>query len=169
MNWLVIVLRIVHILSGVFWVGSAVFNGLFLGPAVGATAEAGQKVVAHLVTRTRLTATISAAAGLTVLAGGALYWIDSQGLTSLWTRSGPGTGFGLGALFALVGLVFGLMVGRNMSTLVAVGSQITGKPTPDQLSKIQAAQGQLAYAGPATTVSLVLALLCMPTARYWLF
>ena len=81
MNWLVIVLRIVHILSGVFWVGSAVFNGLFLGPAVGATAEAGQKVVAHLVTRARLTATISAAAGLTVLASGALYWIDSQGLT----------------------------------------------------------------------------------------
>ena len=49
MNWLVIVLRIVHILSGAFWVGSAVFNSLFLGPAVGATAEAGQKVMAHLV------------------------------------------------------------------------------------------------------------------------
>ena len=169
MNLLVIVLRILHIFSGVFWVGSAVFNSLFLGPAAGATAEAGQKVVAHLVTKARLTATISAAAGLTVLAGGALYWIDSQGLTSLWTRSGPGTGFGLGALFALVGLVFGLMVGRNMSTLVAVGSQITGKPTPQQLSKIQAAQKQLAYAGPATTVSLLLALLCMATARYWLF
>jgi len=169
MNWLVIVLRTVHILGGVFWVGSAVFNGLFLGPAVGATAEAGQKVMAHLVTRARLTGTISAAAGLTVVAGAALYWIDSQGLTSLWTRSGPGAGFGLGALFALAGLAFGLMVGRSMSTLGALASQIAGKPTPEQLAKIQAAQRQLAYAGPATTVSLVLALLCMATARYWLF
>jgi uncharacterized membrane protein len=169
MNWFVIALRIVHILGGVFWVGSAVFNGLFLGPAVGATAEAGQKVVAHLVTKARLTTMISAAAGLTVLAGGALYWIDSQGLTSLWTRSGPGTGFGLGALFALVGFVFGIIVGRDMSTLVRVASQISGKPTPEQLGKIQATQQQLAYAGPTNTVALVLALLCMATARYWLF
>jgi uncharacterized membrane protein len=169
MNLLVIALRIVHILGGVFWVGSAIFNTLFLGPAVGATAEAGQKVVAHLVTKARLTTMISAAAGITVLAGGALYWIDSQGLTSLWTRSGPGTGFGLGALFALVGLVFGSIVGRDMSTLVSVASQISGKPTPEQLGKIQAAQRQLAYAGPATTITLLLALVCMATARYWLF
>ena len=169
MNWLVIVLRIVHILAGVFWVGSAAFNSLFLGPAVGATAEAGQKVMAHLVTRARLAARISAAAGLTVLAGGALYWIDSQGLTSLWTQSGPGTGFGLGALFALVGLVFGIIVGRDMSALVTTASQISGKPTPQQLGKIQAAQQQLAYAGPANTIALVVALLCMATARYWVF
>ena len=72
-------------------------------------------------------------------------------------------------MFALVGLVFGLVVGRNMTTLVAVGSQIAGQPSPEQVAKIQAAQRQLAYAGPATTVSLVVALLCMATARYWLF
>jgi uncharacterized membrane protein len=169
MNYLVIALRIIHILSGVFWVGSALFNGLFLGPAAAATAEAGQKVVAHLVTKARLTGRISAAAGLTVLAGGALYWIDSQGLTSLWTRSGPGTGFGLGALFALVGLVFGIIVGRDMTAIVTTASQISGKPTSEQLGKIQAAQRQLAYAGPTNTIALVLALLCMATARYWLF
>ena len=52
---------------------------------------------------------------------------------------------------------------------MALAAQIAGKPTPDQLAKIQAVQRQLAYAGPATTVSLVLALLCMATARYWLF
>jgi uncharacterized membrane protein len=166
---LVVVLRIIHIVAGVFWVGSSLFTGIFLGPAVSATAEAGQRVLAQLTTKARITAAISASAGLTVLAGGWLYWIDSQGLTSGWTHSGPGTGFGIGALFAIVGAIFGGLVGRDMSTLGKLSTEISGKPTPEQLGKIGAARKQLAYAGPASTITLLIALLCMATARYWVF
>jgi uncharacterized membrane protein len=169
MNILVLVLRIVHIVSGVFWVGSSLFTGIFLGPAVSATAEAGQRVLAQLVTKARFATIVSASAGLTVIAGGWLYWIDSQGLTSGWTQSGPGTGFGIGALFALVGLVFGGMVGRDTSTLGKIATEISGKPTPEQLGKIVAARKQLAYAGPTSTITLLIALICMATARYWVF
>jgi uncharacterized membrane protein len=166
---LVIVLRVIHILSGVFWVGSAIFTGFFVSPAVAATAEAGQKFMAHLVTKSRVTARITAAAILTVLAGAALYWIDSQGLTSLWTTSGPGIGFGLGALFAIVGLVFGVLVGKSTAVLGRLAAEISSKPTPDQMEKLGAARRQLAYAGPASSIALILALACMATARYWLF
>ena len=169
MNILVIVLRIVHVVSGVFWVGSSLFTALYLGPAVSATAEAGQRVLAQLITKARLSTAISASAGLTVLAGGWLYWIDSQGLTSGWTHSGPGTGFGIGALFAVVGLIFGGLVGRDMATLGRTAAEISGKPTPEQLGKIGAARKQLAYAGPTSTITLLIALICMATARYWVF
>ena len=168
-NILVVVLRIIHIVGGVFWVGSSLFTSIYLGPAVSATAEAGQRVLAQLITKARLSTAISASAGLTVLAGGWLYWLDSAGFTSGWTHSGPGLGFGIGALFALVGLVFGVMVGRNMSTLGRIAAEVTGKPTPEQLGKIGAARKQLAYAGPTTSITLLIALICMATARYWLF
>ena len=169
MHTLVIVLRIIHILGGVFWVGSAIFTGFFVSPAVAATADAGQKFMAYLVMKSRVTARITAAAILTVLAGAALYWIDSQGLTSLWTTSGPGVGFGLGALFALVGLVFGILVGRSTAILGRLAAEISGKPSSEQMAQIGAARRQLAYAGPASSVALILALACMATARYWLF
>lgn len=169
MDTLVLVLRLIHILGGVFWVGSSVILGFYIAPTVAATAESGQKFLAHLVTRARITVRITEAAVLTVLAGGILYWIDSQGLTSAWQRSGPGVGFGLGGLFALVGMAFGILVGKNTSLLGNMVGQIQGKPSPEQLTKMQAAQKQLAYAAPISTVALIVALICMATARYWLF
>ena len=169
MNYLVIVLRLIHILSGVFWVGSSIIFGFFIGPAVQATGEAGQKFMAQLVTKARITQRIVISAVLTVLAGGWLYWIDSDGLTSAWKNSGPGVGFGIGALFALIGLVFGIMIGVNTEALVKVGSQVQGKPTPEQMNKIQTAQKRLGIVGPITTIALILALACMATARYWRF
>ena len=169
MNYLILALRLIHIIGGVFWVGSSVMFKFYISPTVAATADSGQKFMAHLVTKTRLTSAITGSAVMTVLAGAALYWIDSQGLTSLWKSSGPGLGFGLGALFALVGLVFGMMVGRNVGILGRLASQVQGKPTNEQMSRIQSAQKQLGYAAPVSTLFLILALGCMATARYWLF
>ena len=102
MNGLVILLRLIHIISGVFWVGGGLVFFFFIGPTLGATAEAGQKFVQHLMTQTRFTAVVTVSAILTVLAGATLYWIDSDGLSSAWMHSGAGLGFGIGAFFALI-------------------------------------------------------------------
>ena len=169
MNYLVVGLRLIHILGGVFWVGSSIVFGFFITPAVAANAEAGQKIMAHLVTKSRITTLIAISAILTVLAGAGLYAIDSQGLTSLWRSSGPGIGFGIGGIFALIGLVFGLIVGRNSTILDNLAAEIQGKPTSEQLNKIKSAQGQLRYAGPISSICVILALICMATARYWVF
>ncbi|MCL4527812.1 MAG: hypothetical protein M1282_00170 [Chloroflexi bacterium] len=167
MNYLVIVLRLIHILSGVFWVGGSLIITFFISPTVAATAEAGQKFMAHLVTRAKVTLRITAAAILTVLAGGWLYWLDSGGLTSGWTTSATGWGFGIGGVLAIVGLIFGVLVGKNVSLLGGMASKIQGKPTPEQMSQIQAAQKQLKFVAPVSTTALILALVCMATARYW--
>ena len=69
MNIFVIVLRLVHIISGVFWVGAGLVMFFFIGPTLGATADAGQKFAQHLMLRTRFTAILTTSAILTVLAG----------------------------------------------------------------------------------------------------
>jgi len=167
LDYLKIILRFIHILSGVFWVGGSLILGFFISPTVAATADAGQKFMAHLVTKGKITIRITVAAILTVLAGGWLYWIDSDGLTSGWQTSTAGIGFGIGAVLALIGLIFGIMVGINTIALVTVGGRIQGKPTPEQMSQIQAAQNQLKIVGPLNQAGLILALICMATARYW--
>ena len=42
MDYLTLVLRLIHIFAGVFWVGLALTLSLFVGPSVNATGKAGQ-------------------------------------------------------------------------------------------------------------------------------
>jgi uncharacterized membrane protein len=167
MNILIILLRLIHIVSGAFWVGSAIFTDLFLSPAVAANGDAGQKLMGYMVTKGRLSVRVRAAAILTVLAGGVLYWIDSGGLTSAWTTSATGWGFGIGALFALAGLGFGLIVGKNASKLGMIAAAAQGKPSQEQLTEMQDAQKQMGMASRISTAAILIALICMATARYW--
>ena len=169
MNYLTLILRLIHIIGGVFWVGGALTMYFFISPTIGATAEAGQKFAGHLMTKAGLTRIMTSAAIAAVLAGFALYWLDSDGFTSAWLNSGPGKGFGIGAFFALVGLVAGIMVGRNFVALGQLGAQIQGKPTPEQLQKLQALQQQQALVGRINVYSLILAATFMAIARYLVF
>ncbi len=167
MNVFLIVLRLIHILSGVFWVGGGMISFFFLSPAVAATGPAGQQMMGYIVNKGRMTMRLTIAAILTVLAGAALYWIDSHGFTSPWTVSAPGLGFALGAIFALVGLGSGLVVGRSFQALGRIAASAQGKPSPEQLGEMQAIQKRLAMASRINTYALILALVCMATARYW--
>ncbi len=167
MNVLIIILRLVHILAGVFWVGGAIISSFFLAPAVAATGEAGQKTMGYIIMKGRMSARITVAAILTVIAGAALYWIDSGGLTSAWMRSATGVGFAIGGLFALVGLGAGAQVGIGFTKLGRLGAAAQGKPSPDQLAEMQATQRRVARASSINTAALIIALICMATARYW--
>jgi len=167
MHYLTIVLRLIHVGAGAFWFGSAILLGFYISPTVAATGEVGQKFMGALVKNAGITRIISAAAGLTVLAGLGLYWIDSGGFSSAWTRSGPGVVFGIGGFFGLIGFIFGMQIGTNLNALVKVGSEVQGKPTAEQLGKIQTAQKRLAVVGPVSAYSLIVSVICMSVARYW--
>lgn len=169
MNIIIIILRLIHIFSAVFWVGAGLLFNFFIVPAVNATAENGQKFVQHLMNKTRVTVMLSAAGGSAVLAGIMLYAIDSGGFTSAWTRGGAGMGFGIGGAFGIIAFIFGIMIGRNNTALGKIGAQIKGQPTAEQLAQIAAIRKNLNTLTPINTWALILATLFMATARYFLF
>jgi len=169
MIYLIWFLRIVHILAGIIWVGGALIMAFFIAPAVGATAEAGQKFVGHLMGNLKFSSRMSAAAGLTILAGFILYWIDSDGFTSAWMTSGAGRGFGIGAAFALAGFVFGIQVGRITKSMAQLGGQIQGKPSAEQMQQMGALQKQQVTYSNINVALLVLAVIFMAIARYFVF
>ena len=39
MNYVLLILRIIHIVAGIFWVGGALMMTFFIGPTAAATAE----------------------------------------------------------------------------------------------------------------------------------
>ena len=169
MNYLIMVLRIIHIFAGVFWVGGTLMMTFFIAPTIGATAEAGQKFIGHLMRELKFSQRMSAAAGLTILAGAILFWIDSDGFTSAWTSSGAGKGFSIGAGFAVVGLVFGILVGRTTTAMAQLGAQFQGKPSPEQIAQMQTLGKQQATYSKIASTTLILAVIFMSIARYFVF
>lgn len=169
MTYLIWLLRIIHIVLGVFWVGGVLIMAFFIAPAVGATEEAGQKFIGHLMGNLKFSNRMSAAAGLTILAGFILYWIDSDGFTSAWMNSGAGRGFGIGAAFALIGFVFGILIGRTTKAMAQLGAQIQGKPSAEQMAQIQSLRKKQATYSNISAATLILAVIFMAIARYLQF
>ena len=167
MHYLTVILRLLHIVSGAFWFGSSMMMSFFISPTVAATADAGQRFMAYLVKQGRVVTVISVLAGITVVAGAGLYWIDSAGFSSAWTWSSTGLVFGLGGILGLIGFIFGMQIGTNINKIVKTGSEIQGKPTTEQMGLIQAAQKRLKVVGPISAYALILAVICMSVARYW--
>ena len=169
MNILMVVLRIVHVGAGIFWGGGSLMMYFCFGPAVRATNQTGQQFAGHLMLKTRFVTVMTIMALLTVLAGAGLYWLDSGGFTSAWMKSTTGIGFAIGGVFGLVAFIYGAMFGNLNKQLATVGSQIQGKPTPEQMTQIQAIQKRIAGVTPIHVTSIIIAILLMSASRYLLF
>jgi uncharacterized membrane protein len=124
MNYLMLILRLIHIFAGVFWVGATLTTSFYVGPTTEATGERGRHVMQYLMTKARLSTAMTVAAILTVLAGYTMYWIDSNGFSSTWIHSGPGIGFGVGGAAGLLGLIFRILASRNMAAVGRLDSEI---------------------------------------------
>ncbi len=164
----VILLRLIHVVIGVLWVGSAVFLAVFLIPAIRASGPAGGAVMGQLQNR-KLSIWIMVMAFLTILSGLGLYAHDSAG-SATWLASGPGRTFGLGAVFAIVTLVIGMSVNApTASKLSALGASIAasgGPPSAEQAAEMQRLQVRLGKAAVAAAVLLLCAASAMAVARY---
>jgi hypothetical protein len=102
--YIIWLLRIIHIVAGVFWVGGTLIMTLFVAPTVAATGEAGQRFVGHLMNSLKFSNRMAMASGLTILAGFILYFRGG----SAFLESRFGIGLGIGAVFALIGFFFGV-------------------------------------------------------------
>ena len=148
--------------------GSLLMN-FFVGPTLRATGDAGRQFAGHFMARTRFVMAMNISVIATVLAGFWLYGIDSNWFSSPWMSSGAGTGFSIGAAFAIAGLVTGFMNGGNNRKLAKLGGQIQGKPTTEQAAQLGAITKQQSWVVPVNTFTLLLAAFFMAISRYLVF
>ena len=170
MDWYVIILRVIHIAAGIFWVGAAFVLFLFVQPSARELGPAGQTFVGHLTTKKRLPLVILVSGVMTVLAGLLLYWEASGGFDTEWITSGPGIGFTVGGVAAIVTLALGLTVTKpSIDRMGALGQAIAsggGPPTPEQASELQRLQARTVLVGRISLVLLTVAVVAMATARF---
>lgn len=165
MIYLIWLLRIIHIVAGVFWVGGALIMAFFVAPTMGATGESGQRFVGHIMNNLKFSNRMAAASGSSILAGLILFGLDARA-GDAWVRSSFATGLSLGAGFAIIGFIVGMLTGRNMKAMAQLGAQMQGKPAPEQITAMQTFQKRQATYSNINVAALILAVIFMAIARY---
>jgi uncharacterized membrane protein len=170
MDAILLVLRVLHILAGVFWAGAAFMMAGFVQPAVQAAGPEGGKFMQALVQRSRFSVVMAVAAFVTVLCGILLFGPVSGGSPGSWLSSGRGASIGIGSLAGLAAFVVGFAIqSRASMRMAALGKEIQaagGKPTPGQAAAMQSAQATISRGGQIGAVLLVICVLGMAAARY---
>lgn len=167
----ILVLRLVHVAAGAFWVGAVFTFFLFVQPAAMAAGPGAMPFTYQLLHHRRLPIVILASAATTVIAGIWLLVITSSGLDPDLLFDEARVGYTLGGIVAI--LTFGIgalyvyprtrIVERTLGSLLAEGRP----PTPDEQQTLARAGGEARRAGWLVIAGLAFAVASMATARFW--
>ncbi len=166
----VVVLRLVHILGGVYWAGTIFFFSTFLQPSIQELGPDGGKVMIKFFERGFLN-TLPAVALVTLASGLWLLWISSNGFDPAYMGSGTGIAISTGGVFATAAFLVGLFVVRPTALRVwSVSKELPNAADEGKRAALMAEMGVLrARMGAAARVvfmMLVVAVSLMAVGRY---
>jgi uncharacterized membrane protein len=166
----VVWLRLVHIVAGVFWVGSAVFAAAFLFPTARAVGVEGRRFVERL--RERMGPALGIAMLLTVISGFIMYGRLSAGFNRAWVTSRPGLTLGAGAVAAILAVLIGIAVNAPAGAKIAAlrksfeAQGSTPTPTPEQAVQLATLQARVERGARLAAALLLIAAGAMAVAGY---
>lgn len=168
MNALILLLRLLHIISGVFWVGSVLTGVFFIEPTAQALDREGERFFAHLVIRRRLALILAVAAFTAIGAGAVMYWIDSSGLQLSWITTHTGLAFTAGGIAALSALaIAAIFLKPEVDRLAALEKhQLDAASAREPVRVDEAYERRLRRWSLIQVTLLIIAISAMATARY---
>lgn len=164
-----LVLRVVHVLGGIFWVGGGLYSALFIVPALAAAGPAMGPVMAELQRR-RLFTVLPVVAVLTMLSGLRLLWIVSGGFAAAYFSRATGLTYAVSGAASLAGFLIAMVVARPASMAAGVLQQLLATVAPEARAeatrRLEALKRRAAVGTAAAVWLLVIAALGMAVARY---
>lgn len=163
-------LRVIHILSGIFWVGSMIFTTFFLAPVIRSSPALAGQVMAGLQKR-RLFIILPTVALLTIASGTRLMWIASAGFSDSYFATAMGRTLVNGATAATIAFLLSILVSRPGFVRVGrLGASLASAPDEDARQRISAEMQKIsrrvAIANILVVVLLLFAAASMAVARY---
>jgi hypothetical protein len=166
---LTLLLRLIHILAGIFWVGAAFLMAGFILPILRDTGPEGGRFMQQLMVRQRLPVFLGIAMLLTLLSGMAMYQRLVSATSGAWASTAPGITYGIGGLASILAAVAGFAIsgsaGRRMAA-IGRGVAEAGRPTPEQQVEIARLQARSVFGMRIAAALLVIAAGSMAIARY---
>jgi hypothetical protein len=167
----VLVLRLIHIGAGAFWVGAVFTFFLFVQPAAAAVGPDAQRFTFQLLHHRRLPVVILGAAAVTILAGIWLLVITTNGLDGDLLFGVHRLGYTVGGLVAIATFAAGALYVFPRTRIVEhlIGRLLAESrpPTADEQQLLGRTARESRRAGWIVLAGLVLATVAMATARLW--
>jgi len=166
---MLLALRVLHIITGIFWAGSIFFIVSFLMPAFRDVGPDGAKVFAALRAR-RMFVWMPVFAFITVVAGLWLYMIR-MGMAEGWAKSREAMTLGTGAFTSVLALLLAVFVMRASSLKAddlsrAAMSMAAGAARDAQMAVAMKLRGRAMMSGRAVATLLLVTVVTMAIARY---
>jgi uncharacterized membrane protein len=163
-------LRLIHILGGIFWVGSMVFTTFFLAPVLRSSPAVAGQVMAGLQKR-RLFLALPIVALLTIASGLRLLSIASIGFSGAYFSTPTGRTFATSAIAATIAFLLSLLVsrpgfvriGKLSASLAAASDDGARQQIAAEIARLSR---RVAIANAFVVVLLFLAAAGMAIARY---
>ena len=163
-----LVLRVVHVVGGIIWVGSGVLMGLFLAPALATLGPTAGQVMGALQKRKMMTF-LPIVAILTILSGVRLMMLAAGASGGAYFATATGKTFAAAALAGtlafLVGILFNLPIAKKMAK---INQELASNPAnKDALAaEAKSLQQRAATMGFVVLTLLLIAAIGMSVARY---
>lgn len=165
-----LVLRLIHILGGIFWVGGLMYTSFFLVPVVRSSPSIAGQVMAGLQKR-RLFIILPIVALLTIASGTRLMMIVSAGFSDTYLETTAGRTYSIGGVAAIIAFLLSLLVSRpafvhvgRLSASLATTLDEAGRQRIS--AEIQRLNQRAAVANGIVVALLMLTAAGMATARY---
>jgi uncharacterized membrane protein len=167
---LMIALRLIHIVAGVFWAGTMMAVAWFLLPTAQSLGQPGTAFMQQLMFRQRLRQFVGGAMILTILSGLTMYvWLAME-TDGMWAKSRMGIALGIGAVAAIIaGGIGGGVIGRVGQKMMALATAIQssgGPPTDAQKAEMDSYQRKMRSGYRMVGVLVLIATIAMASARY---
>ncbi|HWL38826.1 MAG TPA: hypothetical protein VNO75_01215 [Gemmatimonadaceae bacterium] len=165
-----LVLRLIHILGGIFWLGSGLFTMFFLMPALGRAGPAAAGPLMGGLQQSRLFTVLPVVAVLTILSGLRLFQIVSGGFSPAYVWSPMGQTFLWSGIAAIVAFLLSLVVARPVmlraGQLAAGIAKLPQEERADAAKELERLQRRGKIASIVATTLLIGAGAGMAVARY---
>jgi uncharacterized membrane protein len=134
------ILRLIHIVAGVFWAGGLFTLAMFILPSINTTMPEGAKVMQRMMAGYRFPVHMLNAAGLTVFSGILMYAKLSLGFKLQWIVSPHGICLTIGGLAAIIAFLLGIFINKPRADRIGrIGKEIMqagGLPTESQVAEM---------------------------------
>lgn len=169
--WDLIILRLLHISTGVFWAGATIYLALFIAPAVQASGQEGSKFMQQLSKTRKLPVVMTIMATLNVICGVWLMWKLSSGFQSPYMSSKHGIILSFGGTLAIIAYLEGIFVTRptviKLSRLGGAIAKAGGPPTLEQAQLLMAYRKKIFRANNFVATLLAITVIAMSIVRYF--
>ena len=165
---LMLLLRLLHILAGTFWVGATLVNAYFLLPSVRAVGPSAAPVMIQIMQQRRMQLWLNVAMSVAILAGLGLFGVHESSAHGAFSRSRMGMVLLVGAVLAIAAAgVGGAMVQPAGRKLGAIAQRAgSGPPAADARGEVAALQARVGRGVNIMAVLLLLSAAAMAAARY---